>query len=150
MSDDQNAEWAKHLWDNVAQRLRIYEDTHPEAQHYNIFDLEVHQSMLATKPVQTDIPRRKHVKRWFHTVVYHRRRQAQLNAEFGFVTRFDPAVFFINPQVLREERKPDGFHLVPTGAKPYLYMHPSLWPLFVKAKADISLRADFVNNHFNY
>lgn len=138
------------VWEGLEQKLRDFETENPMVAHLNLFDLEVHQSVLATRPVVTDVPNKVHRKRWFHTVVYHRRKQAELVAKFGYKVQQVPTAFFVNPSVLREGRHPDGFHLVPSATKPYLYMHPSLYSAFVRAQIATELRANFVNDHVNF
>jgi hypothetical protein len=80
-------------------------------------NIQIHVSDLALN--KTDRPRVIHVKRWFHTQGHHKRKQEQLNKEFGFV--LEPGIFLVDPSALV-----DALFVTSHVQAPYLIVHPKL------------------------
>lgn len=88
--------------------------------------IQVRQSDLAVHRVG---PKVVHKKRWFHTVVYHERKQRQLIEQYGM--RVEPWIYLVDPT------KTAIPHLEPSvrlhfNQVPYILIHPQLWPALSK------------------
>jgi hypothetical protein len=100
-------------------------------QNIDLNTIQVRQSELATRVVG---PKVEHKKRWFHTVVYHRRQQARLNHQYGFIR--EPSVYLVDPRKTQDPHLEASVRLH-FNQQPYLLIHPQLWPVFEKMRARV-------------